>query len=44
VLDFSNYSIDRTGDGGEQRVGLCWDVTDYLESELEELPMQQVES
>ncbi len=44
MLDFSNYCIDRTGDGGEQRVGLCWDVTDYLDSELRELWAQPVES
>ncbi|MEJ2456410.1 MAG: transporter substrate-binding domain-containing protein [Candidatus Thiodiazotropha sp.] len=44
LLDFSNYSIDQTGDGSEQRVGLCWDVTDYLEPELQELSVQPIES
>ena len=29
LLDFSYYSIDQTG-GGAQRIGLCWDITDYL--------------
>ncbi len=31
LLDFSYYSIDQTG-GGAQRIGLCWDITDYLHS------------
>ncbi|MEJ2692194.1 MAG: transporter substrate-binding domain-containing protein [Candidatus Thiodiazotropha sp.] len=28
LLDFSYYSVDQAT-GAEQRVGLCWDITDY---------------
>jgi ABC-type amino acid transport substrate-binding protein len=29
LLDFSYYSVDQAT-GTEQRVGLCWDITDYV--------------
>lgn len=29
LLDFSYFSADQA-EGAEQRIGLCWDVTDYL--------------
>jgi len=29
LIDFSHYGISQEGDG-EQRVGLCWDITDFL--------------
>jgi ABC-type amino acid transport substrate-binding protein len=43
LLDFSYYSIDQES-GEEQRIGLCWDVTDYHLSEEGVNPPQLVES
>jgi PAS domain-containing protein len=42
LLDFSHYSIDQAG-GGEQRIGMCWDITDYLRSAPLEMAKQSVE-
>lgn len=43
LLDFSYYSVDQAT-GIEQRVGLCWDITDYLSSMSRELASEAVES
>ncbi len=43
LLDFSYYSVDEGGDG-EQRTGLCWDVTNYLGSTEAEESQGSVES
>jgi ABC-type amino acid transport substrate-binding protein len=43
LLDFSHYSIDQAG-GGEQRIGMCWDITDYLRSAPLQMAKQSVES
>jgi hypothetical protein len=43
LLDFSYYSVDEGGNG-EQRTGLCWDVTNYLGSTEAEESQGSVES
>jgi ABC-type amino acid transport substrate-binding protein len=43
LLDFSYYNTDQES-GDEQRIGLCWDITDYMLTEVEEVVPQPVES
>ncbi|MGD9163939.1 MAG: transporter substrate-binding domain-containing protein [Chromatiales bacterium] len=42
LLDFSYYSIDQAG--GEQRIGLCWDITEFLLSAPSDIAKLSVES
>lgn len=43
LLDFSEFSDDQES-GEEHRVGLCWDVTDFVLNERVDLRTQPVES
>jgi PAS domain-containing protein len=39
LLDFSYYSVDQAA-GAEQRIGLCWDITDYLNPSQKSEPLE----
>ncbi len=43
LLDFSEFTADPSGEG-EHRVGLCWDITDFVLDEELVIRPQQVES
>ena len=43
LLDFSEFTTDPTG-GEEHRIGLCWDITDFVLDREQEAEAQPVES
>ena len=43
LLDFSEFTADTAG-GEEHRIGLCWDITDFVLDDGQEPEAQSVES